>query len=212
MGEGKILVVEDETEIRELVRMYLENSRFQVVEAELGKQALQLFAEEEPDLVILDILLPDSDGISLCRSIKRMADVPILFLTCKMESEDIITGLNTGGDDYMTKPFDPGILIARVHALLRRQTMLQRLGSRLQEETEAQDGSRQKAGYEQVGLTQRELEILQLIDKGFTNQEIAQTLYLSPGTVKGYNNQIFGKLDVKNRTQAMAKARELGIL
>ncbi|WP_409342614.1 response regulator transcription factor [Paenibacillus sp. MBLB4367] len=117
---AKILVVEDEEEIRELIRLYLQNEGYVAVLAEDGEQALQLFEQEKPDLVVLDIVLPDTDGIELCGIIRKRSDVPIIFVTCKRESEDMISGFEAEADDYVTKPFDPAVLVARVKANLRR--------------------------------------------------------------------------------------------
>jgi DNA-binding NarL/FixJ family response regulator len=197
--EAKILLVEDEPDIRELVRLYLLNHNYQVMEAEDGTQALELVKKENPDLMILDIVLPDFDGVEVCRQVRENYSFPIIFLSCKMESEDIISGLDTGGDDYITKPFDPGILVSRVKASLRRYYSAEK--NRRKPETDADRLIEP--------LTRREMEILALIEQGLTNQEIALHFHISTGTVKGYNNQIFGKLKAKNRTQAILRAREL---
>lgn len=116
----KILVIEDDREIRELIELYLKSNHYQVLLASDGQEGLELAENANPDLVILDILLPPKNGFEVCHQIRKKSNVPIIFLTCKQDSEDIIKGLNLGGDDYLTKPFDPGILIARVKALLRR--------------------------------------------------------------------------------------------
>lgn len=121
--QGKILIVEDEPEIRDLVRLYLHNGRFATISAENGGEAIRLLEQEQPDLILLDILLPDTDGLSLCKEIRKRSAVPIIFLTCKRDADDIVNGLDTGGDDYMTKPFDPVVLLARVKAHLRRAGM-----------------------------------------------------------------------------------------
>jgi DNA-binding response OmpR family regulator len=120
MTEGKILVVEDEADIRRLIRLTLENQHYEVLTAENGEKGLELFRWERPDLVVLDVMLPGMSGLELCREIRQDANVPILFLSCRRDSEDIIAGLDIGGDDYMTKPFDPAVLAARVRAAMRR--------------------------------------------------------------------------------------------
>jgi DNA-binding response OmpR family regulator len=122
MTGEKILVVEDEYEIGEIIASYLGQSGFQVVVAEDGEQALRLFKQERPDLVILDVILPDMNGITWCREIREESNIPIIFLSCKQEADDIIAGLQVGGDDYMTKPFNPSILVAQVQAKLRRKS------------------------------------------------------------------------------------------
>lgn len=120
MDTEKILIIEDEKEIRDLIQLYLESNDYQVLLAGDGQEGLEIAENANPDLVILDILLPKKNGLEVCGQIRKKSNVPIIFLTCKQESEDIIEGLNLGGDDYLTKPFDPGVLIARVKALLRR--------------------------------------------------------------------------------------------
>jgi DNA-binding response OmpR family regulator len=119
-----ILLVEDEQEISELVSMYLEDERYQVLVAENGQEALKLARREKPDLIILDILLPDMDGVELCQEMRHFTNVPILFLSCKGDDIDKIVGLRVGGDDYITKPFSPSELVARIKAHLRRNRML----------------------------------------------------------------------------------------
>lgn len=125
---AKILIVDDEEEIRGLIGLYLRNHGFQVVMAKDGSQTIAQLKQEKPDLIVLDIVLPDTDGVELCRRIREHSDIPIIFLSCKREADDIITGLDTGGDDYMTKPFDPMVLVSRVKANLRRVAAGQKRG------------------------------------------------------------------------------------
>jgi DNA-binding response OmpR family regulator len=116
----KILVVDDEPNIVNVIRSYLEASNYQVYEALDGKSALSLFERVHPDLIILDLMLPEISGEEICRKIRNTSRVPIIMLTAKVEEEDIIGGLKLGADDYVTKPFAPRQLVARVEALLRR--------------------------------------------------------------------------------------------
>lgn len=116
----KILVVDDEAKIVEVVRSYLENSGYTVYEAYSGKEALDKFDKENPALVILDLMLPDITGEEICKILRKKSRVPIIMLTAKVEEEDILKGLNIGADDYITKPFSPRQLVARVEAVLRR--------------------------------------------------------------------------------------------
>jgi two-component system OmpR family response regulator len=115
-----ILVVDDDPHIREVVRFALEKEGFAVVEAGGGAEALERFEREGPDLVVLDILMPDLDGTEVCRRLRASSTVPIVFLSSKDEEIDRILGLELGGDDYVTKPFSPRELVARVRAVLRR--------------------------------------------------------------------------------------------
>jgi DNA-binding response OmpR family regulator len=117
-----ILVVDDEPKIVRLARDYLEKNGYQVVTASDGQSALTTARREKPDLIILDLLLPEIDGREVCRILRRESDVPIIMLTALLEEIDQVTGLEIGADDYITKPFSPRALVARVRALLRRSS------------------------------------------------------------------------------------------
>ncbi|HZG57993.1 response regulator transcription factor [Paenibacillus sp.] len=117
---GKILLVEDDPDIRELIRLTLESQGYEVWAADDGRRGLELFRAVRPDLALLDVLLPGMTGLELCKELRRQSDAPIVFLSCKREADDVIEGLELGADDYMTKPFDPAELVARVRARLRR--------------------------------------------------------------------------------------------
>lgn len=116
----KILVVEDEQKIMELVRIYLERDGHEVLEANTGVKALSIFEKTQPELIILDLMLPELDGIEVCKEIRRHSNVPIIMLTARSEEIDRLIGLEVGADDYVTKPFSPRELAARVKAVLRR--------------------------------------------------------------------------------------------
>jgi DNA-binding response OmpR family regulator len=115
-----ILVVDDERNIVDLLRLYLEKEGYGVVAAGDGEEALILHARHDPDLVILDLMLPRRDGFEVCREIRHRGDTPILMLTARSDDVDSIVGLELGADDYVTKPFNPRALVARVKAILRR--------------------------------------------------------------------------------------------
>ncbi|QHT62208.1 response regulator transcription factor [Paenibacillus lycopersici] len=118
--DKRVLIVEDEIKLRELIADYLEAEGLTWLEAENGDEAVALFRESKPDLVILDIMMPGLDGYDVCEEIRKQSDVPVLFLTAKGEEEDKLLGYDLGADDYMTKPFSPKVLAAKVKALLRR--------------------------------------------------------------------------------------------
>ena len=120
MATEKILIVDDETNICELLRMYLEKGGYDTVIAHDGQTALTKFRVENPDLVLLDIMLPGLDGWQVCREIRKTSDKPIIMLTAKGETFDKVLGLELGADDYVTKPFDAKEIVARVKAVLRR--------------------------------------------------------------------------------------------
>lgn len=120
--ETNILVVDDEPEIVDLVTVYLHGEGFRVFPCGTGTEALEIVGREKIDLAVLDVMLPDISGLSLCAEIRRTHQFPILMLTARSEDTDKITGLTVGADDYMTKPFSPLELVARVKAQLRRYT------------------------------------------------------------------------------------------
>lgn len=117
---AKILVIDDEANICDLLRLYLEKEGYEVKCAGDGTEGLKQFKFSEPDLVLLDIMLPGKDGWQVCREIRRVSNIPIIMLTAKGETFDKVLGLELGADDYMVKPFEPKELIARVKAVLRR--------------------------------------------------------------------------------------------
>jgi len=116
----RILIADDEGHIREVIRVALKKAGMDVIEARDGREALARFATDKPDLIVLDIGMPEFDGLDVCREIRKSSDVPILFLSARDEEIDRILGLEIGGDDYVTKPFSPRELVARVNVILRR--------------------------------------------------------------------------------------------
>lgn len=123
MAKATILVVEDDPDIRELVSYNLGKEGYTVVAAETGEKGLSLLAATNPDVVVLDVMLPGADGLEVLRTLKRSAAtdrIPVVLTTAKSEDSDIVAGLELGADDYVTKPFSPKVLIARIRALLRR--------------------------------------------------------------------------------------------
>ena len=116
----RILTVEDDERIRTAVKLALQDEGWTVAEAENGEQALATFAQAPADVVLIDIMLPDIDGFEVCRAIRRTSDVPIVMVTARNDTHDVVAGLEAGADDYLTKPFAPKELSARIRALLRR--------------------------------------------------------------------------------------------
>lgn len=120
MKSHRVLIVDDEVKIAEVVRSYLEKSGFQVYEATTCTEARGIIERHQPDLMILDLMLPDMSGEAFCREVRTHSQMPIIMLTAKVEEADILNGLEIGADDYITKPFSVRQLVARVQALLRR--------------------------------------------------------------------------------------------
>ncbi|MDU2065401.1 MAG: response regulator transcription factor [Sporomusaceae bacterium] len=120
MQQPTILLVDDEPSIRELLSLYFTKEGFTVAEASDGAEALLVFQQIQPHIVILDIMMPVLDGLAVCQQLRKISDTPIILLTSKTEDEDRILGLDIGADDYVTKPFNPREIVARVKAVLRR--------------------------------------------------------------------------------------------
>ncbi len=117
---AKILIIEDEKQIAQGVKRYLENEGYQVLMAHDGITGLDMAFETDPDLIILDLMLPGKNGYDVCKEVQRELDIPIIMLTARADEMDMVLGLEMGADDYITKPFSPRELVARVHAMLRR--------------------------------------------------------------------------------------------
>jgi DNA-binding response OmpR family regulator len=166
---ANILVVEDESSIASFVALYLKNAGYSVRTAATGGEALNQAAQEMPSLIVLDLMLPDIDGIEVTKRIRQTSDVPILMLTARDEDVDKIIGLEVGADDYLTKPFNPRELVARVKSVLRRSTPDRR---ELESETidhgdlHVDAGRREvRVGDEEIQLAPKEFDLLwELLD------------------------------------------------
>ncbi len=157
-----ILVVDDAPNIVELLRLYLEGAGFATVTAADGPAALDAFRQHRPDLVLLDLMLPGLDGFEVCRAIRRESDTPVIMLTARTDDVDAIVGLELGADDYVTKPFNPRALVARVKAVLRRTDGTVRLGRPIEVGSLRLDPRRREATVagEPVELRAREFDLL----------------------------------------------------
>jgi DNA-binding response OmpR family regulator len=157
-----ILVVDDERNIVDLVRLYLEKEGYAVIAAADGEEAIALHRRHEPDLVILDLMLPKVDGLEVCREIRRHSDTPVLMLTARGDDIDAIVGLELGADDYVTKPFNPRALVARVKAILRRTEATNRGGRPIEVGALRVDPRRREAtvGDRRLELRAREFDLL----------------------------------------------------
>ena len=162
-----ILVVDDEPKITQLAKDYLEDNGFKVLTSGDGNQALVIARQENPDLIVLDLMLPGMDGLDVCRALRRESDVPIIMLTARAEETDQLIGLELGADDYITKPFSPRALVARVRALLRRSRgdFLQEGTLRLGDLELDQKRMQVKLGGEIVHLTRSEYTLLETLVK-----------------------------------------------
>jgi DNA-binding response OmpR family regulator len=169
-GRQRILVVEDETNIASFVAMYLQKAGFEVGVASTGHEALAKAGSDSPALIVLDLMLPDLDGIDVCRRVRMGSDVPILMLTARDDDVDKIIGLEVGADDYLTKPFNPRELVARVKSVLRRSSTERRRDVEEQElrhgDLVINAGRREvKVGEEEIQLAPKEFDLLwELLD------------------------------------------------
>lgn len=192
----KILIVEDEEKIVEFIESYLESSGYQVFKAFNGSDALQIFNSKAIDLILLDLMLPDISGETLCREIRKKSCVPIMMLTAKTSEESILNGLEIGADDYLTKPFSPRQMVARVKALLRRTSENSKSAGMLtfnqgDLEINLTDYSVKKV-QEEIYLTPSEFKILSTLakrpNKVFTREELINVAF--DGDYLGYDRTI----------------------
>ncbi|WP_066891110.1 response regulator transcription factor [Clostridium nigeriense] len=139
MSKERILIVDDEKEIRDLIDIYLKGEGYETLKAENGEEALSILGENDVDLIILDIMMPKVNGIEACLKIREEREMPIIMLSAKSEDIDKILGLNTGADDYLTKPFNPLELVARVKSQLRRYKKFNNVISKLEVEEKAEN-------------------------------------------------------------------------
>ena len=192
----KILVVEDEKEIAEAIKIYLEEENFEVTICLDSSKAMDLLKQNDYKLILLDIMMPKLDGVTLARKFRTLSSIPIIFISAKSESTDKITGLNAGADDYITKPFEPLELIARVKANIRRYC---RLGSNVSEDNLKIDGleinNRTKEVFvdgEPIKLTPIEYKLLFFLatNKGkvFSIKQIYENVWKEP--FDGYEKKV----------------------
>lgn len=210
MNARSILVVEDEASIAEVVSLYLKRAGFSAQVASDGKQAMGIFERQPPDFIILDLMLPEVDGLALTRWLRDRSDVPIIMLTARREEADRIAGLEMGADDYVVKPFSPQELVSRVRAVMRRGAQEQ-----------AEEGSERaisfnalsidprsrvvKAYDSEVELTAKEFDMLYLLMRHpkqvFTRDQLLERVwggaqYIDPGTVTVHVRRLREKIEL----------------
>lgn len=183
----RIAIVEDEQDLLELVKYNLSREGYQVQTSMTGEEALRLIRHEQPDLILLDIMLPGMDGLEVCRALKsrdQTANIPIIMLTAKGEESDIVRGLELGADDYITKPFSPRVLSARIKALLRRLASEQRSdASVIEVGSLVIDAERHEVRVDgdPVDLTATEFKLISLLanrpGRVFTRQQIIESIH-----------------------------------
>ncbi|WP_338588513.1 response regulator transcription factor [Paenibacillus sp. Y5S-9] len=207
-----VLVVDDEPDIRDVIHVYLRNEGYQVIEATNGEEALNIIKTTSVQLVILDVMMPIMDGIKACFKIREVSSTPIIMLSAKEEDIDKITGLTTGADDYMVKPFNPLELLARVKAQLRRQTLIGKpeSNSLILIKDLVIDTSKHSVKLKEndISLTPLEFSILVLLashpGQVFSSEKIYETVWKEPygysdNTVMVHIRNLREKLEVNPR-------------
>ena len=177
-----ILVVDDDVALAEMIGIVLENEGYSVVFCSDGSQALSQFQEHNPDLVLLDVMLPGMDGFDVCRAIRRVSDAPIVMLTARSDTADVVTGLEAGADDYVPKPFKPTELVARVRARLRgREDSQVDEGLTLQDLTIDVAGHIVKRDGRMIALTPLEFDLLATLARSpwkvFSREELLEQVW-----------------------------------
>ncbi|WP_271812599.1 response regulator transcription factor [Clostridium beijerinckii] len=213
MLKPTILVVDDEKEIRELIEIYLKNEGYNVITAEDGLRALDISKKDTIHLIVLDVMLPNIDGIQVCKNIREYLDVPIIMLSAKREDNDKILGIITGADDYIAKPFNPLELVVRVKAQLRRYLKTTTLPKNdeivIDDLVINSDTHRVAIGDKEIKFTGKEFEILKLLAENknvvFSSRKIYESVwneefYESDSTIMTHIKNIREKLgdNVKN--------------
>lgn len=176
-----ILVVDDDAHIRKLIKLYLENSQYEVIEACDGKEALDILSRQKIDLAIVDVMMPRLDGIELTEDIRSFLNIPILMVTAKGESQDKVKGFNAGTDDYLVKPFDPVELILRVKALLKRYNIVSENVFKVGNVTIDQERLIVQSEQDTVSLKRKECELLTVLSgspgKIFTRAQLIEKIW-----------------------------------
>ncbi|GGI44527.1 DNA-binding response regulator [Paenibacillus marchantiophytorum] len=220
MAQTTILLVDDEKEIIDMLAIYLKNEGYQLLRASDGMEALQVLQKEEVDLIVLDIMMPKMDGIEACFKIREQKNMPIIMLSAKSQDMDKIWGLSSGADDYMSKPFNPLELIARIKSQLRRYTRLNVPHVNKDHELEVDDLTINTQTHEvklegkEIKLTPREFAILELLVRNrgmvWSSEKMYETIwkeayYDSDNTVMVHIRKIREKIEPNPRSPRFIK-------
>jgi DNA-binding NarL/FixJ family response regulator len=200
----RILVIEDEPEMRRNIVTLLRFHEYEPIEAENGRQGVELARREKPDLILCDVMMPELDGYGVLQALQQdavLALVPFIFLTAKGDKDDLRSGMNLGADDYLTKPVDNADLVRAIETRLRR--------SQQQAKREFKPDFSSAQPLLKLGLTPRATETLLWLSQGKTNSDIATILGITESTVKKHVQEIFEKLGVETRGAATVRALEV---
>ncbi|MCL6606104.1 MAG: response regulator transcription factor [Paenibacillus sp.] len=186
MSKLQVLIVDDEWNMRNLIRIYLMKEGFRIQEAATGQEALSMLKKHSFDVILLDVMMPDMDGWQVCKEIRETDMVPILMLTARSETKDKIHGLGVGADDYLTKPFEPEELLARIYSLIRRSTIThstqpQQWMMEFPQITIFPDAREVRIQDTLVDFTQKEFDLLVILaqnwQRAFTREEMVERLW-----------------------------------
>jgi len=196
--QNQLLLIDDDPNLILLVKDYLELRGYEVTTAKNGREALRVLEKNIPNLIICDVMMPEMDGYAFVKRVRdnpQTSYLPVLFLSAKGQIQDRVTGLNTGADVYMIKPFEPDELVAQIEASLKQASrMMQKQGNSLEGELSVQVPF-------DVDLTPTETKVIQLVAKGMSNREIADGLSVSQRTVESHVSNMLGKTGLSNRTE-----------
>jgi DNA-binding NarL/FixJ family response regulator len=210
----RILIVDDDITLRTALIRYLSNRGYSVEDAGSGAEALLLFEQAPPDLVVSDVVMPGMDGLEFCRRLRASQSgqlVPFIFLSSRKEVDDRIQGHQMGADDYVVKPFDPKELIAKIEAQLERSRRIHAEISRLaQQSQQAAPQTAPVVRPNPLPLTPAEEKVFWEVIQGFTNKQIGDRLFVSPRTVQTHLSNILSKLQLESRSQLIRYAFERG--
>lgn len=212
MGAKKILIIEDQAPMRRNVALLLEMEGFEVVTAENGVAGIAAARKERPDLVLCDVTMPEMDGYAVVQTLraeKEFATTPFIFLSAKSANSDLRMGMNFGADDYLTKPVIRDDLLAAVHARFERATAVQQRVQQAASAASFNPDYSSPAPLRELGLTEREAEVLLWVSQGKSNGDVAGILGMSEKTVKQHMGSIFQKLGVESRNAATIRALEI---
>ena len=227
----KVLVVDDDSILRTVLKHTLEQQGYQVKTVHSGKEALNVFEQDVPDLIVSDVSMPEMDGFEFCRQLRSQPSgqlVPFIFLSAKTDLDHRVEGHSSGADDYLTKPFEMKELLAKIEGLLERSRRIHseivhlmqqlvnsnavsqvKISSQLSSTT-FNNLNNQNLQPDPLPLTPAEERVFWEVIQGFTNKQISELLYISPRTVQTHLSNILNKLNLENRTQLVRFAYEQG--
>jgi len=208
----KVLIVDDDLTLRTAVIRYLQNRGYSVQEAASGAEALSLFEQNPPDIIVSDVMMPEMDGLEFCRRLRATRSgqlVPFIFLSSRKDVEDRVQGHQMGADDYLIKPFDPKELVAKIESQLERSRRIHAEIVRLMQQSNVETPS-PEAPPQPLPLTPAEEKVFWEVIQGFTNKQIGDRLFVSPRTVQTHLSNILSKLQLESRSQLIRYAFERG--